>query len=76
MTFNYEGFDVEYTVNILKKVETGLQAIYANGIFDLKTNEYKAKFIRRGQGPNDLNRPVNIHSLNDSPYFYSITLLL
>lgn len=40
LTFNYEGFDVEYTVNILKKVETGLQAIYANGIFDLKTNEY------------------------------------
>ena len=24
----------------MKKVETGLQAIYANGIFDLKTNEY------------------------------------
>ena len=40
LTFNYEGFDVEYTVNILKKVESGLQAIYTNGIFDLKTNEY------------------------------------
>ncbi len=45
---------------------------YFYHLIDLKTNEYKAKFIRRGQGPNDLNRPVNIHSLNDSPYFYSL----
>ena len=40
-------------------------------LIDLKTNEYKAKFISKGQGPNELNRPVNIHSLHDSPYFYS-----
>ena len=40
MTFNYQGFDVEYTVNILKKTETGLQAIYTNGLFDLTTNNY------------------------------------
>ena len=40
ITFNYQGFDVEYTVNILKKVETGLQAIYTNGLFNLRTNQY------------------------------------
>ena len=44
---------------------------YFYHLIDLKNKEYKAKFIRKGQGPNELVRPVNIHSLDNSPYIYS-----
>jgi len=40
LTFNYEGFETTYTVNILKKVENGIEAIYTDGLFNLKNNEY------------------------------------
>ena len=39
LTFNYQGFDVTYTVNLLKKVESGLQAIYTTGLFNVKADE-------------------------------------
>ena len=45
---------------------------YFYHLIDLKTNEYKAKFIRKGQGPDDLIRPLNIHSLDNSSYIYSL----
>ncbi len=38
LTFNYQGFDVNYTVNIVKKVESGLMAIHSNGLFDIAEN--------------------------------------
>ena len=44
---------------------------YFYHLIDLKNKEYKARFIRKGQGPNELVRPVNIHSLDNSPYIYS-----
>lgn len=40
LIFTYQGFDVTYTVNILKKVEIGVSAIYSNGLFNLGANEY------------------------------------
>lgn len=40
LTFSYQGFNVDYTVNILKKTESGLMAIYANGLFDVEANGY------------------------------------
>ena len=40
LTFNYQGFDVTYTVNLLKKVESGLQAIYTKGLFEVKGDDY------------------------------------
>lgn len=40
LTFNYQGFDVTYTVNLLKKVESGLQAIYTKGLFEVKGEDY------------------------------------
>ena len=36
-----------------------------------RKNEYKAKFIKKGQGPNELIAPWNIYSLDESPYIYS-----
>ena len=44
---------------------------YFYHLIDLKTNEYKAKFIKKGQGPNELIAPWNIYSLDESPYIYS-----
>lgn len=40
LTFSYQGFNVDYTVNILKKTESGLMAIYANGLFNVESNGY------------------------------------
>lgn len=40
LTFTYQGFDVDYTVNVLKKEEKGLQAIYGDDLFNLKQGEY------------------------------------
>ncbi len=40
LTFDYEGFETTYTVNILKKVEKGIEAIYTDGLFNLKADEY------------------------------------
>ena len=47
LTFTHQGFDVDYTVNVLKKEEKGLQAIYADGLFNLKQNEYISNDILR-----------------------------
>lgn len=40
LTFNYQGFDVTYTVNLLKKVESGLQTIYTKGLFEVQGSDY------------------------------------
>jgi len=40
LTFNYNGFNTNYTVNILKKEESGLQAIYTDAIFAKSRDEY------------------------------------
>ena len=40
LVFTYEGFDATYTINILKKKEIGLSAIYTEGLYKLKANEY------------------------------------
>ena len=40
LTFNYNGFSTSYTVNVLKKDESGLQAIYTDAIFDKKKDEF------------------------------------
>lgn len=40
LTFNYQGFDVTYTVNLLKKVESGLQTIYTKGLFEVEGGDY------------------------------------
>lgn len=40
LVFTYQGFDTTYTINIVKKREIGLSAIYAEGLFKLKTDEY------------------------------------
>ena len=46
---------------------------YFYHLIDLKNKEYKAKFIRKGQGPNELIDPWNIHSFDEkSPYYYSL----
>ena len=45
---------------------------YFYHLIDLKTNEYKGRFIKEGQGPGELNRPEDIHSLDDSPFIYSM----
>ena len=48
---------------------------YFYHLIDLKNKEYKAKFIRKGQGPNELIDPWNIHSLeDDSLSFYSFDM--
>lgn len=40
LVFTYQGFDATYTINILKKKEIGLSAIYTEGLFKLKANDY------------------------------------
>lgn len=40
LVFTYQGFNVEYTVNVIRKVETGIHAIYTSGIFELGVNGY------------------------------------
>ena len=39
LIFTYEGYDATYTVNILKKREIGLSALYSNRLFDLDADE-------------------------------------
>ena len=38
--FTYNGFDVEYVVNVVKKEEIGFDVIYADDIFNLDRGEY------------------------------------
>ncbi len=40
LTFNYQGFDVNYTVNIIRKVEDGLRCTYAPALFKLGNDAY------------------------------------
>ena len=47
LTFSHGGFDVDYTVNVLKKEVQGLQAIYADDLFNLKQGEYVSSDILR-----------------------------
>lgn len=54
LVFTYQGFNVEYTVNVIRKVETGIHAIYTSGIFELGvngfiTNELLNIFIEYGE---------------------------
>ncbi len=39
LIFTYEVYDATYTVNILKKREIGLSALYSNGLFNLNADE-------------------------------------
>lgn len=40
LVFSYEGFNVNYEVTVKKKNETGLRAIYSDGIYNVPTNGY------------------------------------
>ena len=40
LTFQYQGFNVVYNVKVNKKVESGLQAIFSNGIFNLQAGDF------------------------------------
>ena len=40
LTFSYQGFTVEYSVNILEKIQEGVVAIYSPGFFNLNSGEY------------------------------------
>jgi hypothetical protein len=40
LTFNYGGFEVNYTVNIKTKTRQGISAIYADGLFELESGSY------------------------------------
>ena len=39
LVFKYEGFEVTYTINILKKNEKGISLIYSDGLFNLKSGD-------------------------------------
>lgn len=43
LPFSYGGFNVEFTVNIMVKIESGLTCKYTSGIFDLKSGDYITK---------------------------------
>ena len=45
---------------------------YFYHLIDLNTHEYKGKFVTVGQGPDELNRPEDVHSLDGSPFIYSM----
>lgn len=38
LVFSYEGFNVDYVVTVVKKVETGVSAIYTSGLYKLGVN--------------------------------------
>jgi len=38
--FTYNGFNVEYVVNVVKKEERGFSAIYSDNIFNLSSGDY------------------------------------
>ena len=40
LTFSYQGFNVNYSVNILEKIKEGLIALYSPGFFNLQSGEY------------------------------------
>lgn len=53
LVFSYEGFNVEYTVNIARKTESGIHALYTEGLFNigingLITTDYLKIFIDYG----------------------------
>lgn len=39
LVFTYEGFNVNYVVTVTRKTETGIQAIYSSGIFNLGVSD-------------------------------------
>lgn len=43
LPFSYGGFSVEFTVNIMVKIESGLTCKYTNGLFELNSGDYITK---------------------------------
>lgn len=70
LTFNYQGFDVNYTVNIVKKVESGLMAIHSNGLFDIAENGYiNSNFVTLFVDYGDFGmQEIKLSSLNVACY--------
>ncbi len=47
LTFAYQGFSIDYTVNIKEKTESGIYAEYTSGLFNLKAGDIISKdYIR------------------------------